>query len=163
MHADLPDLGIAHDGVDPTRPETWEAARTPATRAFHVETIGNPLMGVPDLAAVVRLDQFPEDFAWPVRQRFEQVTDFSRVQANQQLPNLSGSTAVQGGAQAERHRSLELGGDRPRIDGDSAVHGDHHAVHADLATLDGHFRHLGHEAPERLVHGDAAPLTGGQR
>ena len=51
---DLPDLGITHTGVDPTRPETWDAARTPTTRVFYVESIGNPLMGVPDLAAVVK-------------------------------------------------------------------------------------------------------------
>jgi cystathionine beta-lyase/cystathionine gamma-synthase len=53
VHTDLAALGIGHAAVDSTRPETWAAALTPATRAFYVETIGNPLMTVPDLAAVV--------------------------------------------------------------------------------------------------------------
>lgn len=53
IHKDLPRLGITQTGVDPTRPETWRDALTPSTRAFHVETIGNPLMTVPELEAVV--------------------------------------------------------------------------------------------------------------
>lgn len=39
-------LGWSYTFVDPTRPETWEAARTPRTRVFLVETITNPLMRV---------------------------------------------------------------------------------------------------------------------
>ena len=40
------DLGWRHTFVDTHRPESWEAARTPQTRAFLVETITNPLMRV---------------------------------------------------------------------------------------------------------------------
>lgn len=47
------DLGWSYTLVDPCRPETWEAARTPRTRAFLVETITNPLMRVARLRDVV--------------------------------------------------------------------------------------------------------------
>jgi cystathionine gamma-synthase/cystathionine gamma-lyase/cystathionine beta-lyase len=40
------DLGWRHSFVDVHRPETWEAARTPQTKVFLVETITNPLMRV---------------------------------------------------------------------------------------------------------------------
>lgn len=40
------DLGWSFSFVDAGRPETWEAARTPRTRVFLVETITNPLMRV---------------------------------------------------------------------------------------------------------------------
>lgn len=43
---DAPRLGWGVTFVDPHRPETWEAARTPRTRVFLVETITNPLMRV---------------------------------------------------------------------------------------------------------------------
>jgi len=54
VHGDLATLGIASDPIDAARPETWKAKLRPTTRAIHVETISNPLMRVPDLAAVVR-------------------------------------------------------------------------------------------------------------
>ncbi len=40
------DLGWRYSFVDTRDPESWEAARTPQTRAFLVETITNPLMRV---------------------------------------------------------------------------------------------------------------------
>ena len=39
-------LGWSYSFVDPSRPESWEAARTPRTRVILVETITNPLMRV---------------------------------------------------------------------------------------------------------------------
>ncbi|MQA27705.1 MAG: PLP-dependent transferase [Micromonosporaceae bacterium] len=45
-------LGWTYDFVDPSRPETWEAARTPATKVFLVESITNPLMRVGRLREV---------------------------------------------------------------------------------------------------------------
>ncbi|MGH8792794.1 MAG: trans-sulfuration enzyme family protein [Stackebrandtia sp.] len=45
--------GWSYTFVDPLRPETWEAARTPATRAFLVEAVTNPLMRVGRLDEVV--------------------------------------------------------------------------------------------------------------
>lgn len=47
------DLGWSYTRVDPSRPETWESARTSHTRAFLVETITNPLMRVGRLPEVV--------------------------------------------------------------------------------------------------------------
>src|SRR5690606_36573561 len=39
-------LGWTYTFVDPQAPETWEAARTPQTKAFYVETLSNPLIRV---------------------------------------------------------------------------------------------------------------------
>ncbi len=50
---DLRALGIETTFVDATDPESWPAALRPRTRAVYVETISNPLMEVPELAAVV--------------------------------------------------------------------------------------------------------------
>lgn len=46
------DLGWTYTFVDARQPDTWEAARTPRTRMFLVETITNPLMGVGRLREV---------------------------------------------------------------------------------------------------------------
>ncbi len=51
---DLARWGIGHTVVDPTDPAQWEAAITPSTRVFYVESVSNPLLTVPDLEAVVR-------------------------------------------------------------------------------------------------------------
>jgi cystathionine beta-lyase/cystathionine gamma-synthase len=50
-HAD--DFGWSYTFVDAQRPETWEEARRPNTRAILVESISNPLMRVPRLGEVV--------------------------------------------------------------------------------------------------------------
>jgi cystathionine gamma-synthase/cystathionine gamma-lyase/cystathionine beta-lyase len=47
------DLGWRYDFVDVNRPDTWEAARTPRTKAFLAETITNPLMRVGRLGELV--------------------------------------------------------------------------------------------------------------
>jgi cystathionine beta-lyase/cystathionine gamma-synthase len=57
VYHDLPELGIEHTGVDPARPDTWKDALKPSTKVFYVETIANPLMGVPDLGAVVEFSR----------------------------------------------------------------------------------------------------------
>jgi cystathionine beta-lyase/cystathionine gamma-synthase len=46
-------LGIESTTIDAAAPATWAAKLTPKTKAIYVETISNPLMHVPDLAAVV--------------------------------------------------------------------------------------------------------------
>lgn len=51
---DLPAWGISHDFVDATRPETWEPALKANTRVFYVESLTNPLLGVPELEEVSR-------------------------------------------------------------------------------------------------------------
>jgi len=50
---ELRELGIEVTTIDAAVPATWAAKLTPKTKAIYVETISNPLMHVPDLAAVV--------------------------------------------------------------------------------------------------------------
>jgi cystathionine beta-lyase/cystathionine gamma-synthase len=50
---DLPALGISSSFIDPDAPATWRALLTPKTRAIYVEAMSNPLLGVPDLEAIV--------------------------------------------------------------------------------------------------------------
>lgn len=45
--------GVEVTYVDLSRPETWESARRPNTRAFFCETIANPWMSVPPLQQIV--------------------------------------------------------------------------------------------------------------
>jgi cystathionine beta-lyase/cystathionine gamma-synthase len=49
---DLPRMGIDHTFVDADDPASWTKALRPATRAFYVETITNPLLEVVDLPGV---------------------------------------------------------------------------------------------------------------
>jgi cystathionine beta-lyase/cystathionine gamma-synthase len=53
LTADLPALEIGTDFIDANDPASWREQLTARTRAIYVETISNPLMGVPDLNAVV--------------------------------------------------------------------------------------------------------------
>jgi cystathionine beta-lyase/cystathionine gamma-synthase len=50
---DLPALGIEYDFIDASDPASWESKIRKNTKAIYVETIANPLMRVPELAAVV--------------------------------------------------------------------------------------------------------------
>jgi O-acetylhomoserine (thiol)-lyase len=45
-------FGIEATLVDPMKPEQWKKAVKPNTRLFFAETIGNPVMDVPDLSAL---------------------------------------------------------------------------------------------------------------
>lgn len=45
----LPRLGIEHSYVDSITPEAFRAAARPTTKVFYCESIGNPLLAVPDL------------------------------------------------------------------------------------------------------------------
>ncbi|HWO12218.1 MAG TPA: aminotransferase class I/II-fold pyridoxal phosphate-dependent enzyme [Polyangiaceae bacterium] len=49
----LGELGIGHGFIDVRKPETWQAALTPDTRAIYVEAISNPLLVVADHARIV--------------------------------------------------------------------------------------------------------------
>lgn len=51
---DLARFGVTHTFVDATKPETWDAALRPGTKAFYAESITNPLLEVADHAAVAR-------------------------------------------------------------------------------------------------------------
>lgn len=48
----FPELGITHDFFDADAPQTWKALLRPETRVIYVETLGNPLVTMPDLEAV---------------------------------------------------------------------------------------------------------------
>lgn len=50
---DLPGLGIEYDFIDGSDPASWEKKIRKQTKAIYVEAIANPLMDVPELAAVV--------------------------------------------------------------------------------------------------------------
>ncbi len=52
FHDTLANYGIASQFVDPTDLTAFAAAVSPATRLIFVETIGNPKMDVPDIAAL---------------------------------------------------------------------------------------------------------------
>jgi len=53
VHTDLPALGVEVGTIDGRAPRTWDAAVRPSTRAVYFETLSNPLIGMPDLAAGV--------------------------------------------------------------------------------------------------------------
>jgi cystathionine beta-lyase/cystathionine gamma-synthase len=50
---DFPGLGLACDLVDGDDPASWERKLRPNTKAFYVETMTNPLLGVPKLREIV--------------------------------------------------------------------------------------------------------------
>jgi cystathionine beta-lyase/cystathionine gamma-synthase len=69
-------LGLSYDFIDGADPSSWEAKLRPETKAIYVETISNPLMGVPELQAVVDfakahdlLSMIDNTFASPVNFR----------------------------------------------------------------------------------------------
>lgn len=49
------DFGITVSFVDPRDPAAWAAAATDNTRAFFVESIGNPVASVPDITALAEV------------------------------------------------------------------------------------------------------------
>src|SRR6267378_2605709 len=50
---DLRDFGISYDFINGNKPEDWKRKLKTNTKAIYVETIANPLMGVPHLEDVV--------------------------------------------------------------------------------------------------------------
>ncbi len=54
---DLPSLGIEFDFIDASDPSSWESKIRKSTKLIYVETIANPLLHVPELAAVVEFAQ----------------------------------------------------------------------------------------------------------
>ena len=51
---DFASLGLSHTFIDATRPEGWDQARRPHTKAIYVEALTNPRLDVADLEGVVR-------------------------------------------------------------------------------------------------------------
>jgi cystathionine beta-lyase/cystathionine gamma-synthase len=50
---DLPALGIEFDFIDGNDPDSWKRLLRPETRAVYVETLGNPMLGLPNFESVV--------------------------------------------------------------------------------------------------------------
>src|SRR5512136_735270 len=55
FHYTFPKLGRAATFVDSRKPEAFQRAITPKTRAIYAETIGNPKLDVPDFAALAKI------------------------------------------------------------------------------------------------------------
>ena len=51
---DFAGFGLTYDFIDGNDPDSWKRKLRPNTKAIYVETISNPLIEVPDLAAVPR-------------------------------------------------------------------------------------------------------------
>ena len=51
---DFPSLGLSHTFIDATRPDGWEKALRPETKAVYVEALTNPRLEVADLEGVAR-------------------------------------------------------------------------------------------------------------
>ncbi|SAK89716.1 O-succinylhomoserine sulfhydrylase [Caballeronia hypogeia] len=51
----FPKFGITTTFVDPTKPEEWQAAVTPATKMFFLETPSNPLTEIADIEAIAQI------------------------------------------------------------------------------------------------------------
>jgi len=51
----FPKFGITTTFVDPTQPDEWQAAVTPATKMFFLETPSNPLTEIADIAAIAQI------------------------------------------------------------------------------------------------------------
>ena len=71
--------------------------------------------------------------------------------------------AVERRAEPEGDRRLHLRGDPQRIDADAAIDRADDAVHPDAPVLHRNLRHVGHDAAERLVHGEPPRLPRGRR
>jgi cystathionine beta-lyase/cystathionine gamma-synthase len=69
-------LGLSYDFIDGRDPSLWESKLRPETKAIYVETISNPMMGVPELGAVTEfakahglISMIDNTFASPVNFR----------------------------------------------------------------------------------------------
>ena len=51
----FPKFGITTTFVDPTKPDEWQAAVTPHTKMFFLETPSNPLTEIADIEAIARI------------------------------------------------------------------------------------------------------------
>ena len=123
LSADLPELGIAADFVDPTDSEAFARAVRDNTRMFYLETPTNPTMLLTDLAAVCQLGMemgilivVDNTFATPYNQR--PLAAGADVVIHSATKYLSGHSDVIGGClvtdteSAERlwHKRTMLGG-----------------------------------------------------
>lgn len=57
LNNDLSRYGVEYTVIDVQKPETWESAVRPTTRALYVESLTNPLVQIADLPAVAQFAQ----------------------------------------------------------------------------------------------------------
>ncbi|MEM8963504.1 MAG: PLP-dependent transferase [Acidobacteriota bacterium] len=120
---DLPAFGIEVDFIDSRDPDSWVALRKANTRAIYVEAMSNPMMEIPDLAAVTAfarehglVSMIDATFASPVNFRpLENGFDLVLHSATKYLNGHSDIVAgvIAGGVEritAIRHRLDHLGG-----------------------------------------------------
>ncbi len=123
VREDLPKLGIEVTFVDLDRPDTWQAALKPRSRAFYMESITNPLFHVGDLAAAAAFAQthhlcsiIDNTFATPVN--FQPATLGVDLVVHSATKYLNGHTDIVAGAVAGsrawvtrvKHKLDHLGG-----------------------------------------------------
>jgi cystathionine beta-lyase/cystathionine gamma-synthase len=120
---DFPSFGIDFDFVNGSDPQSWAEKKRPNTRAIYLETISNPLLGVPDLPAAVKfarsnglVSMIDNTFASPINFRPSEVgIDLSLHSATKYL---NGHSDIVAGAcigradlvERVRHRLNHLGG-----------------------------------------------------
>jgi cystathionine beta-lyase/cystathionine gamma-synthase len=123
VNHDFPKLGIQVDFIDGADPDSWKSKLKPNTKAVYVETISNPLIGVPELKAVPEFARanglvslIDNTFASPVNFRpAEHGYDISLHSATKYL---NGHTDIVAGAvvgradlvEQVRHKLNHLGG-----------------------------------------------------
>ena len=120
---DLPDLGLSYTFIDATRPDGWEAAVRPETRAVYVEALTNPRLEVADLEGIAKfarahklLSIIDSTFATPVNLRpielgFDLVVHSATKYLNGHSDLVAG--CVVGSAaliEQVRHKLIHLGG-----------------------------------------------------
>jgi cystathionine beta-lyase/cystathionine gamma-synthase len=142
----LPGLGISYTMLDGRDPDGWEKALTPETAAVYTESITNPLIEVPDHAAVVAFARahglvsiIDNTFATPVN--FRPVAHGYDLVVHSATKYLNGHSDVVAGAVLGRAEAIErcrwtlinLGG---ALDPHAAF-----LVHRGMATLAVRVRH----------------------
>ena len=120
---DLQDLGLSHAFIDATRPDGWDAALRPETKAVYVEAMTNPRVEVADLEGIVRFARahgltsiIDNTFATPVNLRplelgFDLVVHSATKYLNGHSDLVAG--CVIGSAaliEKVRHKLIHLGG-----------------------------------------------------
>jgi cystathionine beta-lyase/cystathionine gamma-synthase len=120
---DFHDLGLSYTFIDATRPDGWEKALTPQTKAVYVEAMTNPLVEVADLEGIARFARahgltsiIDSTFATPVNLRplelgFDLVIHSATKYLNGHSDLVAGCVIGSAAAiEQVRHKLIHLGG-----------------------------------------------------
>jgi cystathionine beta-lyase/cystathionine gamma-synthase len=120
---DLEDLGLAYTFIDATRPDGWERALRPETKAVYVEAMTNPRLEVADLEGIARFARahglttiIDSTFATPVNLRplalgFDLVVHSATKYLNGHSDLVAGCVIGRASlVEQVRHRLIHLGG-----------------------------------------------------